>query len=283
MQLPNEIIATLFEHIARVPSLLVLASTSRHMRNVSQLDSRLRVLRKCYQQAKIHKPLKCLFSDDMSHLRLEFRHFPDSQMIDTIAQNWRYLPIHSLTIKGDLDVNAAKKLCQLLTIPGFYCSEINFTCVSFNDDEDIVQYLKHAFTSCTHMYINLCSLDEVSLVNLLKMVGGCTLKSFHFTSNFVDSFPVDVLCEAVTKAPHLHELDVSGAGLGWDSEQLTGFLSEMAGTRLRKLSLTNNDITSVTLPIFPNLRHLNLKKNPLTATNHKDWDTNNCPLLAISV
>ncbi|KAJ9086536.1 hypothetical protein DSO57_1003087 [Entomophthora muscae] len=283
MQLPNEIIATLFEHIARVPSLLVLASTSRHMRNVSQLDSRLRVLRKCYQQAKIHKPLKCMFSDDMSHLRLEFRHFPDSQMIDTIAQNWRYLPIHSLTIKGDLDVNAAKKLCQLLTTPGFYCNEINFTCVSFNDDENIVQYLKHAFTSCTHMYINLCSLDEVSLVNLLKMVGGCALKSFHFTSNFVDSFPVDVLCEAVTKAPHLHELDVSGAGLGWDSEKLTGFLSEMAGTRLRKLSLTNNDITSVTLPIFPNLRHLNLKENPLTATNHKDWDTNNCPLLAISV
>lgn len=270
MQLPNEVIATLFERITKIPTLLLLASTSRHMRNLSQVDPRLRVLRKCYQQSKIQNHIQCMFSDDMSHLKLEFRHFSNSQIIAIIAQNWRHIPIYSLTIRGDLDVNAVKKLYQLLTTPGFYCNEITFTCVSFNDDEDIVPYLKHAFTSCTHMHINLCSLDEVSLITMLKMIPGSSLQSFHFTSNFVDSFPIDILCESVINAPHLLELDVGGAGLGWNTELLNIFLDVIAETQLKKLSLTNNDITSVTLPNFPNLRHLNLKNNPLAATARKN-------------
>lgn len=281
MQLPSELLVTLYAETRCVASLLVLAATSRLMYRIGQHDPRLRVLRQCYVAAKRHgreKPVHCMFSSDMADLRLELSQHAHRFALYPILHSWRHLPVRSLSIRGDLDTVAAVKLDALFATPGFYCHEISFTCVSFNDDEAIVPFLRRAFAACSRMRFNLCSLDPDSLVQLLRLLRDSPLRSFHFVSNFVDSFPADVLCDAI--APSLRELDVAGAGLGWDGDVLNRFLARMATTRVTHLSLTNNDIASISLPAFPALRHLNLRDNPLP-TAHKPISTN--PSLVITI
>ncbi|KAJ9073260.1 hypothetical protein DSO57_1018421 [Entomophthora muscae] len=288
MQLPNELIFSLFSEVSSISTLLVLSSTSRLMRQISQMDTRLQVLRRCHLAAVRHvrdKPVHCMFSNDMADLRLELVQHAHRFALYPILYNWSLLPIRSLFIRGDLDLIACIKLDALFSTPNFGCNEISFTCVNFNDDENTIQFLKQAFRSCSSMRFNLCSFDQDCLVQLLGMIAGSTLRSFHFVSNFIDTFPAHVLSEAIAKAPHLRELDVVGADLGWDDEQLTTFLRELACTPLTQLSLTNNDITNFTLPTFPNLRLLNLLNNPIHPNAHKAWAEilPSCPSLTISI
>ncbi|KAJ9064117.1 hypothetical protein DSO57_1033720 [Entomophthora muscae] len=285
MQLPVEILVHVYSEIESLACLNVLASTSKLMRSVSRLDPRLCVLRQCYQETlkpSISKYMPCMFSNDMSELKLDLSHWAHRFALYPIIRNWHHLPVRCLTIKGDLDVIAAVKLEALLTSPNFYCEEIKFTCVVFSDDQNITNYLQHAFNVCSRIHFTLCSFDPTCLAHLLNSVKHSSLHSFHFTSNFTDEFPAQLLCDAISTARCLQELDISGVGLGWDSSILTIFFAAVANTKITLLSLTNNDIISVTLPRLPNLKHLDLKNNPIHPRFHKALDKVNCPSLVIS-
>ncbi|KAJ9073254.1 hypothetical protein DSO57_1018417 [Entomophthora muscae] len=288
MELPVELLVAVYGEISCMSTLAILASTSKLMRSVGHLDHRLRVLRQCYLAAVRHsvdKPVRCMFSDDMSELKLELSHWAHRFALYPIIHNWHHLPVRCLTIKGDLYLLAAVKLEALLTSPNFYCEEIKFTCVAFNDDLNITNYLKQAFNACSRIRFNLCSFDPTCLAHLLISVKHSSLHSFHFTSNFTDEFPAQLFCDAISKARCLQELDISGVGLGWDPQQLTDLLSAVASTPITHLSLTHNDITSITLPSLPNIQHLDLKNNHIKSTAHKAWARllPSCTSLALSI
>ncbi|KAI0244766.1 hypothetical protein L0F63_002976 [Massospora cicadina] len=223
------------------------------------------------------KLVRCMFSKDMAELRLELRHSSHRYALYSIARNWRQLPVHRLSIRGDVDFIAALKLESLFSSTSFYCEEVCFTCVTFIDGESVIPCLKSAFLKCKQMQFNLCSFDRECLHQLLELIANSSLRSFRFVSNFIDDFPTSVLQAAILQAPNLRELDIAGAGLGWDHRNLISILRAVSKSEITHLGLSDNDITSIRLPNLPKIKHLDLNSNPLRLVGNETLLTENLP------
>ncbi|KAJ9072337.1 hypothetical protein DSO57_1028545 [Entomophthora muscae] len=285
VELPLELLHEVASRIKDIPSLAGLAGTSRLLRRVAMSDRRLQVLYDCH--AVMTAKSNCTdgkhssmnpFSNEVKRLNLIPKFNTHRHALYAIQENWRWLDVEALEIRGEIDCVAGVKLSELFESATFKTHHITFTCCNFYDDElynerPLIGLFKAIFKGkCAHLTFDRCAFDEGSLSLLLEMFGTSKLSAFHFKYNFVDEMPVKELCRSIASHRTLVDLDMSSVGMGWDHTFLVDFLDAVSKTSITNLTIRHNDLgldlpPNILLPTLPKLKRLNIVGNSLYSAN----------------
>lgn len=283
--LPTELLCEVAARVKDILSLSGLAGASRLLRRVAMSDGRLRVLYECHavmttksNRVDAKQSSRNPFTNQVRKLNLVPDYNTHRYALYVIQNNWRWLSIDELEIRGEIDRIAGVKLRELFESPFFRTRHIYFTCCNFFDDDfyenqPLIGLLSAIFKGrCAKITFDRCSFDEQSLALLLAMFEASDITAFHFKYNFFDEGHAKDFCRSIGNHRFLVDLDMSSIGLGWDHHFLVDFLAAVAKTKVTHLAIRHNDLgldfpATLALPPLPKLKSLNLVGNSLYSVN----------------